>query len=316
MKYGYAVTCHKAQGGEWENVFTVWDHDNSKNFDYFLDKQRRECKTNQGFYRWAYTAITRASKTLYALNTPFFNSYSSMSFIDTPVIAALNGLTGGQIQSEEITLDNELLHQLSQFNILEQPIALQDHFIKVRQAVRQHYIEIIGWQKNGYEIRYHFKRENDRAVFKTFVNGRNEFKNPFSIIPGLSTNSEFNKALTEILNHLPNVSIKRNTAETIISKIEFDFELEEQFPFTKSLFDDMRSLFEGTDIVTDDIEHLQYKERYTFKRNEEIAVIDFEYNGKGFFGRVVPVPSQRNSISLIATIQEALQTFKQEEYAG
>ncbi|MFN7690385.1 MAG: ATP-dependent RecD-like DNA helicase, partial [Bacteroidota bacterium] len=26
MKYGYAVTCHKAQGGEWDNVFTVWDN--------------------------------------------------------------------------------------------------------------------------------------------------------------------------------------------------------------------------------------------------------------------------------------------------
>ncbi|RYZ24820.1 MAG: DUF2075 domain-containing protein, partial [Chitinophagaceae bacterium] len=29
LKFGYAVTCHKAQGGEWENVFTVWDHDST-----------------------------------------------------------------------------------------------------------------------------------------------------------------------------------------------------------------------------------------------------------------------------------------------
>ena len=149
MKYGYAVTCHKAQGGEWDNVFTIWDNDNAEGFDCFTNKQRRAGKINQDFYRWAYTAITRASKTLYALNPPFFNSYSAMSFLDTNVISALNEVTGNQIQSEEISLDNEMQQQLSQFNLLEQPIQLQDHFIKVRHAVRKQYIEIVGWNKIG-----------------------------------------------------------------------------------------------------------------------------------------------------------------------
>ena len=35
MKYGYAVTCHKAQGGEWDNVFTIWDKGNSENLILF-----------------------------------------------------------------------------------------------------------------------------------------------------------------------------------------------------------------------------------------------------------------------------------------
>ncbi len=72
MKYGYAVTCHKAQGGEWDNVFTIWDNDNAEGFECFTDRQRRAGKTNQDFYRWAYTAITRASKTLYALKSSIF----------------------------------------------------------------------------------------------------------------------------------------------------------------------------------------------------------------------------------------------------
>ena len=25
LKFGYAVTCHKAQGGEWSNAFVFWD---------------------------------------------------------------------------------------------------------------------------------------------------------------------------------------------------------------------------------------------------------------------------------------------------
>jgi hypothetical protein len=316
MKYGYAVTCHKAQGGEWDNVFTVWDNDNMEGFDYFTDRQRRTGKTNQDFYRWAYTAITRASKTLYALNPPFFNSYSAMAFLDVTVLNALNELTGNQVQTEEISLDNELLQQLSALNLLEQSVPLQDHFIKVRQAVRKQYIEIVGWEEIGYEIRYSFMRQQDKAAFRTYVNGQYEFKKPFALMPNLSPNSAFNNTLAEILNHLPNVSIKRNTAETILNQIEFDFDLEEEFPFTRSLYDDLVLLFKETDIAIDDIEHQQYKERYTFKRNQELAVLDFEYKKNGFFGRVVPIQNQTNSQILIYDIQAALLTFKQEEYAS
>ena len=316
MKYGYAVTCHKAQGGEWDNVFTVWDNDNMYGFDCFTDKQRRAGKTNKDFYRWAYTAITRASKTLYALNPPFFNSYSAMAFLDVKVLNALNELTGNQVQTEEINLDNELLQQLSMLNLLEQPVPIQDHFIKVRQAVRKQYIEIVGWEKIGYEIRYSFMREQVKAVFRTYVNGQNDFRKPFATMPNLSPNSSFNITLVEILSHLPNVSIKRNTAETIVSQIEFDIELEESFPFTRSLFDDLLLLFKETDITIDFIEHKQYKERYTFKRNNEIVVVDFEYNKNGFFGRVVPIQNMTNSKLLLSSIQTALLAFKQEEYAS
>ena len=159
-------------------------------------------------------------------------------------------------------------------------------------------------------------REQEKAVFRTYVNGQNEFRKPFASMPNLSPNSSFNNALVEILNQLPNVSIKRNTADTIISQIEFDFNLEEKFPFTRSLFDDLILLFKETDITIDGIEHQQYKERYTFKQDNETAVVDFEYNKSGFFGRVVPIQKMTNSPMLLSNIQKALQTFKQAEYAS
>lgn len=316
MKYGYAVTCHKAQGGEWDNVFTVWDHDNIEGFDCFTDKQSRVGKTNQDFYRWAYTAITRASKTLYALNPPLFNSYSAMSFLDVTIIDALNELTGNQVQADEISLDNELLEQLVSFNLLDEPILIQDHFIKVHHAVRKQYVEVIGWDKIGYEIRYSFMRKQEKAVFRTYINGKNEFRKPFTVMPNLSPNNSFNNTLDEILNHLPNITIKRNTAETILKQIEFEFELEEKFPLTRNLFDDLVLLFEETGISIDSVDHKEYKERYTFKRNNETAVIDFEYKKNGFFGRVVPIQNMTNSQSLLSAIQTALQTFKKDEYAS
>ena len=315
MKYGYAVTCHKAQGGEWENVFTIWDNDNTEGFNCFSDNQRRAGKLNQNFYRWAYTAITRASSTLYALNPPYFNSYSAMAFLDVEVISALNEVSNFDIQGEEIGIDEEILKQLSQFNLLEQSVQMQDHFIKVRHAVRKQYIEITSWEKKNVEVFYYFKRENQTAAFKTWINKENTFNGKYQKLTSNTNSEELYLEVEMLLKNLPNVSIKRNTAETIISKLVFDYEIEEKLPFTKNLFDDLSILFEITNICIDDIEHLQYRERYTFKRDLEKVTIDFEYKNNGFFGRVIPIQKQSNSQSLITDIKTALQTFKQEEHA-
>lgn len=316
MKYGYAVTCHKAQGGEWKNVFTIWDNDNTEGFNYFSDVQKKAGKTNQNFYRWAYTAITRASHKLYALNPPFFNSYSSMAFLDVAVINSLNEISVSEIQCEELDIDNEMLEQLSQFQVLEHAIQLQDHFIKVRHAVRKRYIEVIGWEKKNLEVFFFFKRENQTAAFKTWMNKENIFNGKYQKLASNTNSDELYNEIETLLKCLPNVSIKRNTVETIISKLEFEIEVEEKFPFTKNLFDDLSGVLESKNISIDEIEHMQYKERYTFRRNQEVSIMDFEYNNKGFFGRVVPIQKQSNGPTLISDIQSALQTFKQEDYAS
>lgn len=52
VKYGYAVTCHKAQGGEWDRVY-ISAEPVLDNFD------------RRYLYRWFYTAITRAKSELF-----------------------------------------------------------------------------------------------------------------------------------------------------------------------------------------------------------------------------------------------------------
>jgi hypothetical protein len=129
-------------------------------------------------------------------------------------------------------------------------------------------------------------------------------------MPNLSPNSLFNNTLAEILNHLPNVSIKRNTVETIFSQIEFDFELEEEFPFTRNLYEDLVSLLKETDIRIVNIEHQRYKERYTLKLKDEVISVDFEYNKKGFWGRVLLNEKRTNSHNLKDKTIKLLTTLK------
>ncbi len=50
--FGYAVTCHKAQGGEWDNVFL------------FLSKGMY-AQPRTDMFRWWYTALTRAKQRVY-----------------------------------------------------------------------------------------------------------------------------------------------------------------------------------------------------------------------------------------------------------
>ena len=58
MKYGYAVTCHKAQGGQWEDVYID------------MGGIPPEALTDIQFYRWLYTAITRARTRVFLINSP------------------------------------------------------------------------------------------------------------------------------------------------------------------------------------------------------------------------------------------------------
>lgn len=62
VKFAYAVTCHKAQGGQWPCVFVEQG--------YLTDEM-----INTAYLRWLYTAVSRATTKLYLVNfnTDFFD---------------------------------------------------------------------------------------------------------------------------------------------------------------------------------------------------------------------------------------------------
>lgn len=55
IKYAYAVTCHKAQGGQWSRVFVDQGY-------------MTEDMLGPDYFRWLYTAITRATEKVYLVN--------------------------------------------------------------------------------------------------------------------------------------------------------------------------------------------------------------------------------------------------------
>jgi len=55
IKYAYAITCHKAQGGQWQHV-------------YIDQGYVTEDMLSPDYFRWLYTAITRATEKVYLIN--------------------------------------------------------------------------------------------------------------------------------------------------------------------------------------------------------------------------------------------------------
>ena len=57
VKFSYAVTCHKAQGGQWAHVYI--------DQGYMTDDM-----LSPDYLHWLYTAFTRATERLYLVNWP------------------------------------------------------------------------------------------------------------------------------------------------------------------------------------------------------------------------------------------------------
>lgn len=65
VKFAYALTCHKAQGGQWKAVFVDQGY-------------LKEDQVDKDFTRWLYTAVTRATEELYLVN------FNPLFFVKSP----------------------------------------------------------------------------------------------------------------------------------------------------------------------------------------------------------------------------------------
>lgn len=85
VKYGYAFTCHKSQGGEWNTVYVDFSRRTGLDVDSL---------------RWKYTAITRASKMLWCINLPDVTPITSLKItpINKTAKTAVNALSFDNIE--------------------------------------------------------------------------------------------------------------------------------------------------------------------------------------------------------------------------
>lgn len=250
IKYGYAATCHKAQGGEWDEAVVVFEHQ----------------RTDRDAQRWVYTAITRARKVLYGVNLPRRNPWDGL-FKDTD-----GNTVAIQIEPESLLPDAH--KELSVPPALELPETAPE-FLSQRHARAIH-----AWQASGitvaqvvpripnHHIQYHLQQEAQTAWLNLY------FKNngSFNLTPTRGTDAE-----SPLIKAAEQAFIESNSVN-----------FPDEPPVLREFYEKaMCSKAAETGLRIVNVEHRPYTERYTFAdSNNALSIADYYYDRRGRFTNV------------------------------
>lgn len=184
-KFGYAITCHKAQGGEWDKAFV--DYSNVVS----LKKQP---------LRWCYTATTRARELCYAINPPHFNCFSRFTVSDISIFS--------KIPKEAYNFDGTTL---SPFHNEGQHLCKSHLYWTLIEAIEDSPFELKSILSREYLERYTLSNGSEDFVVEGHHNSGGLFLKGFHLVSGSSDEvlSFFNqdKLLKFELNYNPSANL-------------------------------------------------------------------------------------------------------------
>lgn len=172
-KYGYAVTCHKSQGGEWDTVLVDYEGRNQTSVDAM---------------RWAYTATTRARQHCIVTNPPQISesacykgvqATNALSKAPTLPSASTSQKSGG-----DDDLDLDILLQGRTTAPLPE---VQRMFATLSRALAQIGYEIISTKAMQYQERYTIRSKEGGGPVEIsgFYNKQGAFRQGFKITAGV-----------------------------------------------------------------------------------------------------------------------------------
>lgn len=301
VKYGYAITCHKAQGGEWSSVMV--------NLDLNLGKH------SESFNRWLYTAITRASKKLYLFNYQQISSFSTLDFICQYLEeenAKINEMSNISFQLP--TDLEELYHEFG----LDKEEGFQREKFKDLLARTHHYgYRITQRTPHNYQEQYTFEKASQIGTLVFWYNGQQRFTRT-TIYNTPNQNREFSQQLLSNLEAPHAITFEEKGIDTPKPQSFAEMEASktaifpEEYQALSLLYDNLKSLLKEKEILIEDVIHGQFHEMYQFRRREEEAVIQFHYNAKNQFTRATNLKKKCNSNALLKDLEEAIQILKTE----
>lgn len=284
LKFGYAITCHKAQGSEWKHVFV-------------------KCKTHQSqltadYFRWFYTAITRTSQKLHLLDPPHLKIGTGIKMVETPgvrlsqqpdqveTIPATKSAQKISKQQEPGVLSSEL----ETFGIPQSSPFLMAILSEVRKLISNKGIVIDGITHNQYQEAYTFNRSNEYARIDIGYNSKSKVT---------SVNAPH---LSEFIIELVNLLTILKGSPMVLSPVAPG----DQFMFDQQFLNDFHgrvvNLVGERGIKIQNVVEQQWSQRYTFTADREVAVYDVYYNGKNQFTKCQPLITACSPGSLVGDV--------------
>lgn len=296
VKYGYAITCHKAQGGEWNNVIVNMDINQGK--------------LSENFLRWTYTAITRASNNLFLFNFKCLSPFTNLSYQHITLPEVENTETGIRNINFEIPLNLDALHD--SFGLKNEEEFKKEKFIEVLAIASYNRWSVVARHSHNYQEIYVFRKEDKQVGLTFYYNGQNRFTR-ILVANNYTNDVNLSKEIKSLFEEPCNITITDTEEENQFHKQEevvplIDFlEVHQKL---RILYDNWQPLLTGREIQIAEIQHLSFQEVYILKRKKEQAAIQFYYNGKFHFGSASPILARCNSTLLLNDIKETLETLK------
>jgi hypothetical protein len=170
VKYGYAITGHKSQGGEWNTAYVDYTGRTGLNDDCL---------------RWVYTATTRAGKMLYGVNMPNITPISGLKF--NPIIRygkpAKEAFAYADVKDVVELPNTAAAFQKQKYISVKGQLDEKGYFLKSIQACQ-------------YNDKYAIETPSGSVVIDCFYNGAGQYTRfmPESILPE-------NDILIEVMNN-------------------------------------------------------------------------------------------------------------------
>ncbi|RQA60958.1 exonuclease V subunit alpha [Pseudomonas aeruginosa] len=291
LKFGYAITCHKAQGSEWNHVFV-------------------KCKSHQSqltadYFRWFYTAITRTARHLYLLDPPNIQPWSGMQMVANPALELLGAAPSMPAAPAPAPAPASSVAapasaavapapQSETFGIPASATTLLALLAEVRRLIAGRGISIEDVLHHQYQEVYLFSREAESARIDITYNGRSK-------ITGVAAPylSELSSELSAVLAALKGLPLAdggtAGVAEAHFAK-----------PFLNELHAKVLGLCADSGITLQKVVELQWCQRYSFARDGAVAVYDIWYNGRDQFTKCQPVVAACSPGTLAAEVGQLL----------
>lgn len=282
IKFGYAITCHKAQGSEWQNVFVKCKtHINQLSADYF---------------RWFYTAITRTSSQLYMIDPPKLKlgaGLKQVPIVGQSILVKPSHISNALAEATTVPLITPIDTAAISFGIPKEEFFLTEIFNKVLSLISGTEYKIYEIEHTQYKEIYYFTFASEVIRVDIGYNGKRKIS---SIVKSFV--SESSARLELILAPLKGQIISNDP----VDQKDFTFAQE----FLKEFHSRVVELCQLSQITIDSLVQQQWCQRYKFRKEQELAVFDIWYNSKNQFTKFQPVISACTPGILLSDINALL----------
>ncbi|UOQ76544.1 AAA family ATPase [Hymenobacter sp. 5516J-16] len=279
-KYGYAITCHKAQGGTWHTAFV--------DFQGFSGRQHAH------YFRWVYTALTRASHQLYLLNAADFTPWQQMRVFDPATQAPRPSVP---LFPEVVTAQTARFDPLdaleARLGIGSRPEPQKQQFRRVAHQLQELGAEIETVESLPHAERYTMRKGQERGQVLVYYKKDQPLS---SVQPTGPVSPITESAVSHLSAPLPEA----------VNMQQVDFPMDAP-PALAGFYEQFAEQAQRQAVSILAIQHKPYAERYQVQDNSGRAVLMLDYDKKG---RITGVRvEQHNSQTLLEKVHAILQSL-------